>query len=322
MKPTFSIIADDKDITSKIADRLISLTVTDEAGLQSDTVEIKIDNRDFAVALPRTGADLRIHMGYGTALRYMGLYKAEDVTLSGPPSSMTVRGNATFFSSTLKAPKSRSFDNVTIGGLVAKIASEHGYEPRVGQAMAGILLPHIDQTSESDMHLLTRLSIERGAVFKPVAGKLLFLGKEEETSATGKELPTIDIGHKELIGSWRYSANSRGRYTGVRARWRDLQANADVTVLVGEEGTVFELRNTYADEDTARSGAKSKLGSLLRGTASLDLTVVGNSAIKAEMTANISGLHPVIAEAPWKVTKAVHSLSGSGYKTSIEAESK
>lgn len=46
MTPSFTLRANDQDITAKIKDRLIRLSVTDEAGFKSDTLSIKLDNRD------------------------------------------------------------------------------------------------------------------------------------------------------------------------------------------------------------------------------------------------------------------------------------
>ena len=54
MNPTFQIVADKRDITAEIKDRLLRLTVTDSAGIKSDTAEITLD--DYLNAL---AADVR-----------------------------------------------------------------------------------------------------------------------------------------------------------------------------------------------------------------------------------------------------------------------
>ena len=46
MNPAFKITADKKDVTALIAQRLVSINITDETGLVSDTCEILLDNRD------------------------------------------------------------------------------------------------------------------------------------------------------------------------------------------------------------------------------------------------------------------------------------
>ena len=54
MTPDFQILADRQDVTQAIRSRFISLTITDEAGLQSDSLEIKIDDRDSTLEMPQT----------------------------------------------------------------------------------------------------------------------------------------------------------------------------------------------------------------------------------------------------------------------------
>jgi hypothetical protein len=55
--------------------------------------------------------------------------------------------------------------------------------------LALIAIEHIDQSNESDLHLLTRLARQHGAVSKPVAGFRGFVSKGEAKSATGQQLP-------------------------------------------------------------------------------------------------------------------------------------
>ena len=56
MKPKYKIIADDNDITELIHSRLISLSISDEIGIVSDTMTMELDDRDSAFALPSSGA--------------------------------------------------------------------------------------------------------------------------------------------------------------------------------------------------------------------------------------------------------------------------
>ncbi len=79
MTPDFKVIAAGINITPQIRDRLLSLTVNDEAGLRSDQVEITLDDRDNAIELPSPGAPLAVFMGYKeTFLVPMGVYTVDD----------------------------------------------------------------------------------------------------------------------------------------------------------------------------------------------------------------------------------------------------
>lgn len=60
MRPDFQILADGKDTTATFRDRLISLRITDKAGLESDAVEVTLDDRDGAIDCRPQQADPRV----------------------------------------------------------------------------------------------------------------------------------------------------------------------------------------------------------------------------------------------------------------------
>ena len=176
MTPAYRVLADDNDITTAIRHRLLSLRVTDEAGYQSDAVEIQLDDRSNKIALLRKGVKLDVALGYEEiGLAAMGLFAVDEIELNGPPDAFTIRAKAADMRGSLKQHKTRSWDQTTIGSLVAAIAAEHGLESRVGETLASVAIEHIDQTEESDLNLLTRLSKQYDAVAKPAGGSLLFV---------------------------------------------------------------------------------------------------------------------------------------------------
>lgn len=96
MKPAFRVSIDKQDVTSLIADRLISLRVTDEAGQKADTCEISIDDRDKKLELPPDGASVVVEMGYeGGELVLMGSFLIDEVSLGNGPRGMSIRAVAT-----------------------------------------------------------------------------------------------------------------------------------------------------------------------------------------------------------------------------------
>jgi len=67
--------------------------VHDEAGGKPDAVEIRLDDRDGAIELPFPGAPLVVFMGYKERILFpMGAFTADEVSMKGPPASLTIRG--------------------------------------------------------------------------------------------------------------------------------------------------------------------------------------------------------------------------------------
>ncbi len=73
------------------------------------------------------------------------------------------------------------------------IASRNRLEASVAPSLAGIKIPHIDQSQESDAKFLTRLAERNGGEVSVKMGKLLFLKAGQGVTASGKKIPQITI---------------------------------------------------------------------------------------------------------------------------------
>ena len=319
-KPLFRVfIVGFGDITDTVRDRLIDLTVTDESGQQADTAEIRLDDRESRITLPRKGAEMEISFGWDREdLTRIGRYTADEFELNGPPDTLVIRAKGADMHSDLKAQKTRSWDDVSIGDLVAGIAADHDLEPRVGSSLRGIRIPHLDQTDESDMHLLTRLAREHDAVAKPASGRLFFVPRGRAASASGKPMPSVTV-HRRDVRDWRVTLADRGEYKAVRAHWRETEAALRKTEQAGSGSPVYTLSKLYASATEAVEAARSKLASLTRGTGNLTLSLSrGNPVVAAESQLTLRGFREGV-DGPWVCTRVRHVLSGrGGYTTGVE----
>ena len=336
MTPEFRILADSQDITDRIRDRLLSLRVTDEAGIKSDTVEIKLDDRDALIAWPMHGAELEVSLGYAaqgsanaasamdgvsgpkSGLTRLGLYIVDEVEHGGPPNTLTIRAKASDMRRSLKAPRTRAWDNVTLADMVTTIAGEHGLVPKISEPLAAVSYTHLDQTEESDLHLLTRLARENSAVTKPVAGNLIFASRGESKSISGKDLPTVQILNSQIQRHQMTQAD-RGKYAAVQTHWHDPMKAKRVSVKVGQGEPVYTLRHTYPDSEQAARAALAKLEALQRGTGTLSLTLIGNSDLMAEAKLELKGIRDRV-DGGWLIQRVEHQFDNQGFVTRIEAE--
>lgn len=323
MKPIFSVSANGNDITGILAERLMSLRITDVAGFKSDTATFTLDNRDLKLGVPSSNAELDIRLGYEKENSWItGKYLVDEIRLTGRPKTLVIGAKATDMRNKLKAPRSQSWHQVTIGEIVAKIAERNEYVPKVSEPLASTFIDHIDQTEESDMHFLTRLAQLYGAVFKPANGFLIFAPRHQLLSATGKTLPLLTVKEEECIGRWEYISTERGRYQSVIARYRDTEANSDVEVRVGNEEPVYTLRTSYSCAEEALAAAHSKKDAMDRGVATLTIPALGKPAAKAERPLLTEGFHHLVDDTSWVVETVVHVFDGSGLRTNIDAEIK
>jgi len=318
VKPIFTCTADGKNITSNLEDRLISLRITDESGMRSDRVEITLDNRGGNLAHPRKGLVLSTRVGYEGQSTYLtGEYTVDEFELS--EGTMTIHAMATSMREKLKAPRSFSWHGLNIGQIVEAIAERNKYEARVSPPLDSILLSHIDQTEESDMHFLTRLALDHGAIFKPANGYLLFRAKDDPKTFSGKTRTPVKLTKQDIMSGWRYSSKDRSNYQAVKARWRDTSQNKDIFVTVGEGEKVYSLRHSYPDGQQAQAAAEAKMAALDRGEASFSFATPGHPGAGAETELIVSEFGPVIDSALWVMKRVEHRMDSSGFTTYISA---
>lgn len=319
MRPDFKILADSRDVTAVMRDRLMELRITDEAGVKSDSLEIRLDDRAPGIEMPRTGAKLSVSLGYEeTGLADMGEYTADEIGLELSPRTMTIRGRSADMRQAIKAPKTRPWDNVSLGDIVSTIAGEHGYTPHTGNDLAAIVITHLDQTEESDLHLLTRLAAQYGAMAKPAGGTLFFVKKGKVKSAGGNALPTVELSLADIT-SGSVTLAERGKYKAVRAEWFDTGTAEKKAVTVGSGEPLYTLRHTYPDASGAKAAAEAKLTDLAHGVLTIRLGLPGDTRLMAEGAVLLSGIRSGI-DGEWRIKRVTHSLSSSGYSCEIEGE--
>lgn len=323
MQPAFKIIAQGRDITALIADRLVELSVTDEAGIKSDKLRIELDDRDQLFQLPSKGAVLRVSLGWvGQPLVAMGVYTVDEIEVTGGPRSLSISASATDFNSSISSQQERSWHDTTLGEIARKIAAEHDLEPVVSAKMAKVKIAHVDQT-ESSLQLLTRLAAQYGGVVKTPDGKLVLAERGRTKSVSGQKLEAITITPGEF-SSWSMTATGRGTYQAVKAYWQDkgkAKRTGEVAGSTDKKARTMSLPHTYASKEEAQEAANSKLEAMEKGEAKLSIKdMPGNTNIFAEQRVIASGFRQGV-DGEWVATKVEHKISGSGgFTTDIELE--
>lgn len=302
----YKIVANQSDITAKIRDRLLRLTLNDGAGVENDSAEIELDNRDEAIAPPPTGAELDIYIGYVDELVFKGTYTVDEISEPLETDTLTISAQAANMKGSFKAPRDESYDNITLGELAQQVGGRHGYDVQVEASLAGIQFTHIDQRAESDSNMLTRLARENGAMFKVAANKLLLVPKQKGKTASGKDLPIIEITDREhSTGS--ITIQDREDYQSVVAYWFDEATQEKQTERAGSGEPEFVIRKTHTEQPTAQLAASAKLAELQRGKAKLNITRPLNPLIVAEGFLQISN-HKKTANGRWLVESASHTI--------------
>ena len=334
MTPVFQLTADGQDITSNLLPNLLSLTLTDNAGDQSDTLTITLSDTACATVLPEPDTTLKLALGFkGHEIRSMGTFTVDEVAWEDPLPQITITARTATYSDegspgeieAAQTKKSRSWEAGTrLADLVAKIAAEHSLKPYVGASLQSVVLPHTDQTDETDLNLVQRLARDRGGFAKLSHGNLIVVTSADvKAGAENSTAPTMTIKRGEYT-RLRWTNKKRQHFRRVVAVWRDTAAATDREVVAGENDATLptdRLRNTFPDEASAAAAATSRLEQAKREGKSLTLTMPAPASMapSADAPITISNVAGSI-DGKWQPKTVTWTLSRSGLTVAFDCE--
>ncbi|CAN7463461.1 phage late control D family protein [Pseudomonas brassicacearum] len=320
MQPTFRIIADGKDITTLINDRLLSLRTSDKPGMESDDFELRIDDRDQAVALPSRGAGIEVYLGYtGQALTRLGRYTVDEIELSGPPDTLVIRGKASDMRGSGKTVRSGSWENVPLQQIVRDVAARNGWQP---VCPVQTKVPRVDQLNESDYNFITRLAKQYDCTAKLADGKLLVMPRQGGQTASGKNLSPVVLRRADL-SRYQFRLGDRNTQKAVRTKHQDKKSGALKVVELDNDDlpnglpAVHADRHIYPNKSAAEQAAKARLAAFNRSSAGVRLEMAGRTDVFAERSIIVQGIKPGL-DGEYLAEAVEQLFTSSGWTTTVE----
>lgn len=227
--------------------------------MESDEFELRIDDRDQAVALPARGGVVEVMLGYeGQPLKRMGVYTVDEMQLSGPPDELTICGKASDMRGSGKTIRSGSWEGVPLSEIVTEIAKRNGWEV---VCPVTTKVERIDQRNESDFNFVTRLARQYDSTAKVAQGKLLVMPRQGGKSTSGKSLQVITV-NKTDVSRYQFRLSDRSTQKAVKTQHQDQKTGAlKVVQLDNDESPdglppVHTDRHIYPNETAARQASK------------------------------------------------------------------
>lgn len=320
----FKLKTSGRDIRQEAVERLMSLVITDNRGLESDSLELQFSDHDGILHIPAKGVVIDVWLGWSNeGLVYKGQYIVKEVEHSGAPDVLTIRATSADLKAGLKQKKERSFNNVTLSSVLQVIAFEHELDLTVHESLAEHKIINLVQ-NESNANLLTRLADEHDAIASIKNGTLLFMPKGAAQTVSGQTLPTFLI-TRDKGDQHRYSNTDGGEeITAVRAWYYDAGQAKKLEVVYGDASNqnIKELRHIHQDKQSATLAAKAKLADLKRSAVSFSYSLaLGQPELIPEMTFLFDGLKEQIDDIYWLGTRIIHTLDAdNGFTTGLELE--
>ncbi|WP_085590901.1 phage late control D family protein [Pseudomonas sp. B14(2017)] len=319
MKPMFQIVADGKDITALINDRLLLLRISDKPGMESDEFELRIDDRAQAVTLPSRGAKIEVFLGYSAqAMARLGSYTVDEVEVTGPPDTITLRGKASDMRGSGKTTRSGSWEDVALVKIVSDVAARNGWE---AGCTVQTKVPRVDQRNESDFNFITRLAKQYDCTAKVASGKLVVLPREGGQSTSGKAIGTVSISRAD-VSRYSFRLGDRGTQKAVKTQHQDKATGRLNVVELGNDDAPTGLpgvhtdRHIYPNKSAAEQAAKARLAAFNRSTAAVRLEMFGRTDLFAERTISAQGFKNGL-DGEYLVDSVEQVFTASGWTTTV-----
>lgn len=320
--PSFLITANGVDITAKINDALIDLTINDQSGGESDTLTLRLDGTKVG-KLPPMDAILRVSLGFNGAYYPQGAFTVDGMACSGFPEVVTINATAAPLGgvnakSSLQSQRTQSWAEVTLEDILKVVASRNNLTPLIAESLRSTIIKHIDQTSESDLAFVTRLARQYGAVSKVSNENWMFLLEGAGTNASGTKVLPIRPVYAGQCKSYSYNTKTRTKLSSAVAKWHNKETGKKGTVREGTGDPAFQIVYVYPNEDEAKAAVKARANSVKSGSETFTCSMAADQGLLqafAEGHIQPVGFRDEISSKLWRLKKLTKMLSKSGGMT-------
>ncbi|RXU07010.1 phage tail protein [Pseudomonas syringae] len=302
-----------------INSRLVDWEHVDAAGIESDSLKLTI-NIEGLDGLPSPDGKIGLQVGYAeTGLVDVGEFTIKDTKPQLFPALLTIVATAAPFKvaddTKFKERRSASYGPTTLGAVFRELTGKHGFSPRISPELDALVIDHVDQTNETDMGFLTRISDKYDAVTKPVNDLYVMGRRGELKSLSGKAAPTVVLSvtkgarpdERSFINA-TLDENSRVKFKGCKTTWWDGAKAEECTVETGTEPFKRD-RQRYQNEAEAKAAGEGASRKLKRESRQVTIDCPGNPLLQAEGVVILDGTWPSYMQGAWSIDKATASGS-------------
>lgn len=347
------VVFDGVDITDDIMPYLLSLSYTDNEEDEADDIQIKLQDRDDewlenwldeaveAAAAGRLVISASIltenwNDDGKTIELPCGAFELDSICPEGPPSALTMKATALPFSGDARqTKKNKAWESYNLSGIAAEIAGNAGLGIMY-ESSSDPSYDRVEQYDESDIEFLKKLCHNAGVSLKVTDMTLvLFDQLEYEKKDAVFTIKKAKVGEAAVYSKYKLNMGSADTQYG----------SCHVSYTNPDTGAVIEGTAIAEGKSDSDSESKSKSSSDAESEQVLEITAKVNSVSEAQelakkmlrlhnkyertATFNLPGNTALVAgvnvelegfggwDAKYMIKNAKHSISSSGYTTSI-----
>lgn len=324
--PKFTVLYDNRDITSDISKYMLSIKYNDKTSGESDEIEIELEDKDGLWQnswYPEKGAKLTLTI---EDLK-CGVFEIDEIEIKGPPDTVSIRAMATGITNTLRTKKSDAHENKTLRQIAEKVAKKNALT--VAGDIPDITIGRTTQNQETDLAFLKRISNEYGIVFSVRENTITFtsvVGLEQRNSSL--KIDKFDLSQYSIKDKATGMVKNASVKSKNAKKNNSVETNLEYNEWLKTEGYKYpDVKN----KDTAvthtkaenKQQAEAKAKAIMHTSASNQqegsFSFKGNTLAVAGNNFDLSGLG--ILSGKWNILTSSHKIDkSSGYTTDIECK--
>ena len=316
----FSVTVDGKELGGTLAPILTSISVEDQAGTHGDTATIELSDEGGQIVLPKTGAAIKIALGWlGAGTREVFSGKVDEVRSSGDRSGgmkLTICAKGFDAKGKAKEGKERHWDGKTVGEIITAAAKDAGVSVDVDPALKIVTIPYIAQQAESLLHFGQRLAGMVGASFRVQGDKAVMAKRAGDyspaiTAERGVNLHSWDI--TPLIGRNAHGTTEAQYFDRAKGKIEKVTASTGI-----EADACLCSRTIHPDKEAAQRQCDADAAKVKEKSGGGTVTIEGAPDAMPDGKCTLKGARPGI-DGEYRIKSVSHNLTRSGgYTTTLE----
>lgn len=302
-----------KQVSEKVSDYIETISYTDVATGESDSIAITLSNLDkkwITTWLPQKGDKLNakiitknwIKEGDKTTF-HCGEFTIDDCSFSGRPLVATINGVSIPATEGFQSTeRNKDYKRVKLKEIANEIAKR--YKMKLVYDADDYTIS-MEQSQKSDSSFLQELCQKYGLCLKVYAKKIIIYdeGKYEKK----KVVATI---HEKDMESWDYNTTLVKTYNAATISYTATKSGSTIKIKVGNGKRVLNINETADSLQDAEIKAISSINNENKKANTMQIRIEGNPKLVASSCISITGLGKLNGK--YFIEKVVHSLN-NGY---------
>ena len=317
-----------KNVSKRLQGYLKTLTYTDVAGGESDSISISLQNIDAKWLnewYPSKGDEISAGISFKNWEKenqdlYLecGDFILDDIKFSGGPMSASFGALSIPVNEAFKATeRTKTWKDVTIRQMAEEISGRYSLE--LIYDADEIQISSVEQSENTDSAFLYDICKTYGLAMKVYRYKIIIFDKGKYEA---KE-PVDTISRNDFVDDeWEYLDTLVGTYTGARISYTSGQDNEEISAYVGKikedapGSRVLKVNEQASDLSDAGYKAAAKVNESNESATTISGRIFAKPKIVAGVTVSIEGLGK--ADGKYFVDKATTEISSG--KTTMQVE--